>query len=208
MTNCSSADGSAKDTSALSAPTLYRVLIGLSGTDGGSNPPFGISRYMVVVGMGAEGLVSAATLAIPGSASAIVPQALDFGGSSLTGLQLTGSPVYGVLKDDGRGKPALFWDTVDSTLTAGAVLVFFNGSTGRVTSVIASVGTVAASSAGAVGTCASASGGQVFLHGAFTAAFDATDPERNQISGTASEVVLDEATGSILSVKWNRRSFR
>lgn len=185
----------------LSPPTTWRTLIGSSGSDGGYTPPFGSYRHLVVVGMGDEGMVSAASLAYPSDSTSVVPEPMDYGGTALTVLKLTGSPVYGIVEDDGRGRPTVFWDTVTSSMTSGAVLVFFSGKSGRIVSVIASVDTTAASAGGSVSPMAQTAGGRVVLTGAFTAAYDADDRDGNRVSGTASKIVLDESTGRILSVE-------
>jgi len=182
------------------APSVSRTLIGPAGSDGGSDPPFGAERPLAVVGLTADGLVSATTI------QAAAPQrprirvaALENIGTDLAGVKITAREINNVQEDMGRGLAPRVWD-VSGTADTDAVLVFFSGETGRISSVIAVADTM--STAGGIGQelAVELISGRVVLRGLFVAAFTAADPHRDLASVEAREIVLDSGTGEVVSV--------
>ncbi|NPV48450.1 MAG: DUF5050 domain-containing protein [Armatimonadetes bacterium] len=179
-------------------PSVVRTLIGPNGSDGGFAPPFGAARPLVVVGLNADGLASAAALYLPETRwGSLAVSALNNIGADLAGLKVTGTDLRRIDEDMGRGVKRRQWVLTGSPAT-GAALVFFSGETGKVASVL----TVAdANLASAQELTTQAAGGQVVLQGSFTQAYSAADPQRNLVTGTAQTVALDGRTGEVVSVR-------
>jgi dipeptidyl aminopeptidase/acylaminoacyl peptidase len=182
------------------APALVRGLIGPAGSDGGSAPPFGTQRPLVIVGLNAEGLQSATTVDAPAlDWASLTVSALSNIGTSLAGVAITGNSITSVIEDRGRAQTTRVWP-VSGTPATGAVLIFFSGETGKVSSVIASSDIVLASAGAGNPVNVQLAGGQVVLRGDFRQACSAADPRRNLVSGAAKQVTLDSRTGEVLAV--------
>jgi dipeptidyl aminopeptidase/acylaminoacyl peptidase len=176
------------------APSVMRSLIGASGSDGGSDPPFAEERPLVIVGLNDDGLVSATTIGLNTSnLPSLQVAALQNIGTDLAGAKITGTNIRRIVEDMGRGLPNRVWP-VSGTPTTGSVLVFFSGRTGKVSSVIASSDTALADAGAAV------TGSRVVVRGSFTEVYSARDPERNLVSGPANQVALDSHTGEVTAV--------
>jgi len=181
------------------APTVVHTLIGPAGSDGGSNPPFGAEKPLVVVGLTDDGLVGAATVGTgPHRWDSIKVAALKSLGSRVAGCRVTASKINDVQEDMGRGNRAKVWDFSGSTTNIGAVLVFFSAVTGKVTSVIASADTALDA---ADATMAQQRGGQIVVRGDFVAVYSAGDPRTNLAPRPVREVILDAATGAMESLQ-------
>jgi Tol biopolymer transport system component len=180
------------------APTVVHTLIGPAGSDGGSNPPFGVQKPLAIVGLTDEGLAGAATVGVGAAQWAgIKVAALEDLGSRLAGCKITAGRIIDVQEDMGRGSPPKVWD-LTGPRNAGAVLVFFSAATGRVTSVIASSDT-ALNAADAI--MAQQRGGQIVVRGDFLAVYSAHDPRTNLAARPVREVMLDAATGAVESLQ-------
>jgi dipeptidyl aminopeptidase/acylaminoacyl peptidase len=175
------------------APSVVRGLIGANRSDGGSNPPFGAQRPLVIVGLNADGLVSATTIQLSTADwPSLGVTALKNIGTDLTGVKIKGNNIRQVIEDMGRGLPTRIWE-VFGTPTTGAVLIFFDGATGRASSILAGADT-------ALDTPAELAGGRVLLHGSYTEVYSAADPRRNLVSDPASQVTLNSHTGEVIAV--------
>ena len=184
------------------APSAIRTLIGPTGSDSGSNPPFGASKPLVIVGLNADKLVSATTINLSESDwSSLGVTPLTGIGTDLAGVKITGNGLRQVLEYMGRGLAARLWWVQGSSPTTGAVLIFFSGETGRVSSVIAAADTALTTATGTGEVTAEAAGGQIAVRGALGAAYSAADPTRNLVTGTATEVRLDQHTGEVVAVR-------
>ena len=178
------------------AASALRTLIGADGTDGGDDPPFGTERPLAVVGQTQNGMVSAMTIGVPVTdQGSIRAAALGKTGSDLAGLKITAKRINRVVEDLGPGAAPRAW-ILTGNPKSGAVLVFFSGDTGRVTSVMA-IADTALSAAGAE-AAAELSGGRIVLRGEILEAYDARRPERNLISAPVAELALDARTGEVL----------
>jgi Tol biopolymer transport system component len=176
------------------ALSVVRSLIGAAGSDGGQNPPFGTNRPLAIVGLNADGLVSATTVWLnPSEWPSLKVAALKGIGSDLVGVEITGNNIRQVVEDMGRGLPTRIWQ-VYGTPTTGAVLVFFSGATGKVSSIIAGSDTALAD------TPAQLSGARVIVRGSFNEVYSAKDAGRNLVSGSAKQVALDSHTGEVIAV--------
>jgi Tol biopolymer transport system component len=174
-------------------PSVVRTLIGPSGSDGGSRPPFGSRRPLVIVGLTTDGLASATTIGLAErNWSTLQVEALQNIGTDLAGVRIGGNNLRQVIEDMGRGKPARVWSVSGSPATA-AVLIFLSGETGRVTSVLA-VGEAAAD------LQTRRTGDRITLSGAFAEVYGARDPERNLAGAVAREVTLDARSGEVASL--------
>lgn len=176
-------------------PRVKRALIGADGTDLGADPPFGRARPMAIVGLTADGMVSATTVVMNDYdwPTLNVEPLQDFS-AQLAAVRTSGRYVKGFKEDMGSGADPVLWELRAKPLTTNA-LVLLSVETGRIASIIASSETIASG----VGDVVADAGGQVVLRGAFTQAYSAADPSRNLVSGSATEVVVDERTGAVLS---------
>jgi dipeptidyl aminopeptidase/acylaminoacyl peptidase len=174
-------------------PSVNRALIGADGTDGGSNPPLGLTGPMAVVGVSPAGLVSAFTVMIGGGARNIKVAALLDVSTTLAGVKITANQIKDVIEDAGRGRAPKVWN-VRGTPAVGAVLVFLDANTGKVTTVLG----VGDEDFDAAGSAESLSG-RIVLRGPFVWAADARAPADNRITQAASGVTLDARTGEVLS---------
>ena len=180
-------------------PSVVRTLIGPPGSDHGANPPFGAARPLVVVGVNADGLASAAALyLLEANWGTVKVSALNNICADLAGLKVTGTDLRRIDEDMGQGIPRRQW-TLTGAPAAGAALVFFSGDSGKVASIIVSADTTLTTSARAMTT--QAAGGQLVLQGSFTQAYSAPDPQRNLVMGVATRVALDSRTGEVVSVQ-------
>jgi TolB protein len=175
-------------------PSAVRTLIGPSGSDGGSRPPFGSARPLAIVGLTADGLASATTIGLAQrNWSTLQVEALQSIGTDLAGVRIGGNNIRQVIEDMGRGMPARVW-TVSGSPTTGAALIFLSGETGRVTSVLA-VGESTAD------LRTQRTGERIAVRGAFIEAYSARDPARDLIPAVAREIVLDAHTGEVTTVR-------
>lgn len=174
-------------------PTANRTLIGADGTDGGSNPPLGLTGPMAVVGVSPAGLVSAFTVTIGGSGRNIRATSLQDVSTTLAGVRITANQVKTVVEDAGRGRAPKVWD-LRGTPPVGAVLVFLDANTGKITTVLGA-GDEAFDTAGALESLS----GRLILRGPFVWAADGRAPSDNRLTGAASGVALDARTGAVLS---------
>ena len=176
-------------------PRVKRALIGAPSTDLGCDPPFGPARPMAIIGLTADGMVSATTVVMNDYdwSSLRVEPLQDFS-DQLAAVRTSGRYVKGFKEDMGFGKDPVLWELRAKPITTNA-LVLLSVETGRIASIIASSETIASGVSDAVAE----PGGQLVLRGAFTQAYSAADPSRNLISGSATEVVVDERTGAVLS---------
>lgn len=177
-------------------PGEMRTYVGATNNDGGSNPPFGWPRYLMVVGLTQAGVVSATTLT-PGTSgvASIGVQALDYGGGDLIGMSVDagGMNISNFLEDMGRGVAPREW-SMGSTRLPDDAMVFFYPDTGRIASIIPSQEVLLSSAA-------TRSGGRIVLRGHFPAAYDARDPRANRLAGPAQQVTIDARTGEIIGAK-------
>jgi TolB protein len=174
-------------------PSVNRALIGADGTDGGSNPPLGLTGPMAVVGVSPAGLVSAFTVTIGGGGRAIKVAALENVSTTLAGVRITANRVKTVVEDAGRGRAPRIWD-VGGTPPVGAVLVFLDANTGKITTVLG-VGDEAFDAAGSLEVL----GGRIVLRQPFVWASDGRAPSHNRVTEAASGITLDARTGEVLS---------
>jgi hypothetical protein len=93
----------------------------------------------------------------------------------------------------GRGLPTRVWAVYGSP-TTGAVLIFFNGETGKVSSILAGSDTTLAD------TPAQLSGARVLVRGSFNEVYSTKDGGRNLVSGSAKQVALNSRTGEVIAV--------
>jgi dipeptidyl aminopeptidase/acylaminoacyl peptidase len=193
QTNLTNHGGGDVDAAWCPAPCVVRSLIGASGSDGGSDPPFGAERPLVIVGI-EDGLVSATSIGINAANwPSLQVGALQNIGTYLAGAKITGSNIRRIVEDMGRGLPNRVW-AVSGTPTTGSVLIFFSGDTGKVSSVMASSDTALAD------TPAQLTGGRVVVHGSFAEVYSARDPARNLVSDPANQVALDSQTGEVTAI--------
>jgi hypothetical protein len=179
-------------------PTVVHTLVGLTGSDGGSNPPFGTQKPLVVVGLTDEGLAGAATVGTGASRwSSIRVAALRDLGSRLAGCKITASKLKNVQEDMGRGNPPRVWD-FSGAPNVGAVLVFFSAATGRVSSVIPSSDTALTATQAAF---AQERDGQIVVRGDFPAVYSGDRPDINLASQPVAEVILNAETGTVVSMR-------
>jgi len=174
-------------------PSVLRSLIGATGSDGDKNPPFGAARPLVVVGLDPGGLVSATTIGMnePNWPTLRVTALQDIG-NALAGAKITGSNIRSVIEDMGCGLAPRVWDVFGSPTTS-AVLVFWSGETGKVSSVLATSDTALFEAPAAL------SGGRVVVRGSFAGVYSAADPGRNLVSDSATQVTLDGRTGEVIA---------
>lgn len=176
-------------------PAAKRVLIGGAGSDGGSNPPFGAARPLVVVGLGPDGMASATTIQIAETDWASLKVSRLSGlGAYLVGARILGTNIRQVLEDRGRGLAPRVWQ-VSGTPNTGGILIYWSAETGKVASVLVTADTALSDSAATV------SSGRVIVQGSFPEVYSARDPARNLVVGNAREVVLNSRTGEVMQVR-------
>jgi hypothetical protein len=177
---------------------VVRSLIGAAGSDGGSDPPFGTSRPLVIVGLRASGLVEAATISLPTIHwGTVTATGIDDTGYELAGVQIEAARIDGVQEDVGRGILPRYWNTSSGLITKSAA-VFFSTTTGRISTIMAT--TISASSASAdEAPRARVEGDRVLVTGPFAAVW--TAPDTNVAPNGASEVELDATTGEVVAVR-------
>jgi Tol biopolymer transport system component len=155
--------------------TPRRTLVGPAGADNGAGPPFGARQHLVVVGLTAEGVVSAAAVVVPDAAAPTLQvEALTNIGTEVAGLKATASQFSAVREDVGRGLPPRVWSVVTAP-PSGTVLVFWAGDTGRISAVVA----VADSATEAPRV--QRQGGRLTVEGLIEGVWLATDPARNVV---------------------------
>jgi len=146
-----------------------------------------------------QALTGAATITVDAAQAATVAAAvLPDIGPGLAGLQVTATAIKGVAQDNGQGRPPDNWDLTASP--AGAVLLYFDGRSGRIASVVA-LADVALAAAGLAPVTTATSQGQIAVRGEIVAAYDAGAPAQNHVRGRAAQVLLDRRTGRILHVQ-------
>jgi hypothetical protein len=179
---------------------VVRSLIGEALSDGGADPPFGTQKPLAIVGLNADGLVSATTIFLPtANWPTLKVSALTDIGTDLASAQVTGTDLRYIMEDMGRGLAFRPW-VVTGTTPTGAVLIFFSGETGKVAAVIAVSETTFGTAAGGE-PAAHSEGNRVVLRGRFSAAYTAKDPARNLVrGGKAQQVILNARTGQVASV--------
>jgi TolB protein len=196
QTNLTAHEDSDQEAAWCPAPSVVRSLIGANSSDGGKNPPFGGRRPLAVVGLNANGLASATTIGMDEAnwgTLGVVP--LTDIGIELAGAKITGAAIQSVIEDMGRGIPTRTW-AVSASPATRAVLVFWSGETGKVTSVIASSDTALGSE-----DAAKLAGGRVVVTGNFAQVRSAEAPERNLAASPATRVELDGRTGEVVRVQ-------
>ncbi len=176
---------------------VVRSLIGGVHSDGGSEPPFGTARPLVILGLTSDGLVEAATVDVLTTMwSNVSMQGLANTGIVLTGVVIEAPQIDAVREDRGRGIAPRVWSTPSPTGTRLATVIF-NAQTGRISTVLASsTATITAAARAATRT----EEGSLVLEGPFDAAWG-EDPDRNLAPVGAARVVLDAETGRILEIQ-------
>jgi WD40-like Beta Propeller Repeat len=175
-------------------PTVKRTLVGVAGSDAGSDPPFDEERPLAIVGLTPSGMVAATTIGTsPGNWGSIALEPLTGLGSGLAGCKITVSRINSVQEDAGVGLPPIAWG-LEGSPNPGAVLILFAADTGKVASVIAVTDSEAAVVPRLVGD-------HLVLRGRFGAAWDARTPGRDRVGRQAGTLVLDARTGAIVSVR-------
>ena len=175
------------------SPTLNRGFIGSVGTDGGSNPPFGLGRPLALVGIGPTGLnTRAITVTISeGHWPSIDAKALNNTGVQLIGMKLTATNIKSFLEDVGRGIPARKWD-LRGTPSTSAAIVYIDGTTGQIRSIIGTADT-------ALETVSEATDGTITLTGSFTEAYDFRNPTADLLVAPVREIAIDAASGEVMA---------
>ncbi|MHB8996546.1 MAG: TolB family protein [Armatimonadota bacterium] len=175
-------------------PARARILIGANGSDGGSNPPFGTSSRLAIIGMtDMDGMVSAASLQVSNTLPLTVTP-MNYGGNSLAAVTVSGSALRAMIEDRGRGLPVRRWAFPINPAT-GSATIFFSSSNGQIRSVL--------TSADVITPTAAVQGTRIAIKGSFSSILDAADPSKNRASalasGMKSTVLLDGNTGRVLS---------
>lgn len=201
--------GSAPAYSPRSISGGFRTFVGASATDyGATNPPFGLAAPFALFGLRRDALTTAVTITVPATNwSTVQASQLDLGGSPLVAVDVSAAKITEVLEDVGPGMTPRKW-AVGGTPATGQVTIFLdagpetgeeNAGSGRIVTVLASSDTVL--TAGATGQRVRRESGHLVLNGRFTAASEASAPGTNRLDGVATQVVIDEATGRVISAK-------
>jgi hypothetical protein len=170
-------------------PTRARTLIGAKGADGGSDPVFGASSRLAIIGMtDADGMVSAASLQVSNTLPLTVTP-MDYGGNSLAAVTVSGTALKAMVEDCGRGITVRRW-AFPVTPATGSATIFFSSSNGQIRSILTSADVTTATAA--------LEGTKIAVKGLFSAILDASDPTRNLARAAASKVLLDGNTGRVL----------
>jgi dipeptidyl aminopeptidase/acylaminoacyl peptidase len=176
------------------APAVRRALIGPVGSDLGANPPFGAQRVVAVVGLTGNGLASAATLTIPAAAETSVNvEAVPGIGTNLAGCRVTAAGITDVREDTGRGLVPIIWGLPSSAGPTTAVLLFFDGATGRLATVLAVGNSVAATPL--------SSGDRLTFHGDFPWAASLGQGGGRTTFGRSHEVTLSASSGVVVAAR-------
>lgn len=176
-------------------PTTSRTFVGPAGSDGGEAPPFGASRPFAVIGIPPTGATTALTITVSEPQwPSIDVKALSNTGLQLVGMKVTATAIKSFVEDAGRGIPARKWDLRGTPSTAAAI-VYLDGATGMIRSIIGTADTALA-----VADAAASTTGDVTLRGSFTEAYDFRNPGMDLLTAPAGEVLLDGATGEVLAV--------
>ena len=179
----------------LGSPVMQteRVLIGPSGSDWGGLDPIWASAYAGVVAFGNDGYrnfvrigIHAADVGSLDVTPLVSPSAGGPGGLPV-GVLVEAATIVNLREDAGRGEEPTVWDL--DPLGVGAAVLYFDGMSGKLISVLAVDDAVYPSAAAAAPAVrASADGAGTIVVGAFSAVFDARG--RNLAPRGASRVAL------------------
>ncbi len=185
----------------LGSPTVQtqRVLIGKAGADLFGNNPIWSSAPAGIVALNEEGYANFVRIGVANAHLAGMQiKPLAPASYRVAGVEVSAAKIANLREDNGLGEAPTAWDF--SAMNAGMVLLYFNGYTGRLTSVLPVKDSVYSSAAdgGQASTYSSvADGDGVRVSGAFAAVFDAQG--HNLAPSGATSVTLD-AEGQVLSV--------
>lgn len=175
--------------SAVASPN--RTLIGPLGSDDGFDPPLGEARPVAVVALTDLGIVGGCTVKVDQPWDQVQAEKLTDTGSRLAGVKITGPPIRKLFEDMGQGRERREYMLTGAPPARG-VLVFFSGTSGRITTVIA-IGDRALDA-----PAATTASDRLTLRGSFVEAYDYRNPSRNLLGPGVSEVLLDADTGEIV----------
>ena len=185
----------------LGSPTVQtqRVLIGRAGTDLFGNDPIWSSAPGAIVALTEEGYANFVRIGVADNHRASLRlKPFIASGLRVAGIEVSATKIANLREDAGLGEAPNVWDF--NAENAGMVLMYFNGYTGKLTTVLpikdVAFPTAAGSAQAAPYSCSAAGDGST-VTGAFAAVLDADG--RNLAPSGATSVTLD-AEGQVLSV--------
>ena len=184
----------------LGSPTVQteRVLIGPDGSDRGGKYPLWKWAPAAIVAFDAEGYRNLVRIGVADEhIGTLQIQPMSSVGNQVPAVEVSAADIANIRQDAGWGMPATVWKF--HSIQPGALLLFFNGDTGKLVSVVATNDSVYATAAGGASPAytATAAGDGVQLTGSFSGVFDAEG--RNLAESGASSVTLG-ADGQVLQV--------